>query len=611
MVQSNLAYEFVDDIPWDENPAFAFSDDAEEYLRAFREVVDVIPVGGGKISFSNEVWDFNPYFDGINDDSLKVQFIGLPQPLADYCKFFVLYSIMGKKKISTANVRLSSFRSVYGKIVSTTSHDSIRLITTEDIINEVNQRNISAGGQHDIYESVYQVYAFLKGNYKLDLPVDLEKLKNAGINAKVAAKKDESKLPNIPEEYFLAIISTAVRVMRDVTQSYNYRAFACMLVMLSQLGLRLGDLLALRTDQLHRKKLAKSGIEAYYIHYKSRKPSKPHDKMLEFDIFSTPLCTEAFNTLKELRNFCPLSAGNDYLFVLEKHINSKDELPIPNHRFNLHYKKFLYTFLPELCTHQWDGIPWSQLHLGKDKYVRLAVPDTRQYRVHICTALYEKGIPLAYIQKYMGHLSEYMLGYYVRPKDTFQENVKYTEEIVKEIAGDGLTPLGGSFGEDIKANIQKFIEENNFNVQTDIESIVKAMGDKVIVRGKTGGVCIKTSLMACPKDARTNEMFCAYNLCPNLFTFFYMADVTYMDFKVLQDTYEAMRSTGKTKAAQKELNKLKELCRRRLLPELKELRKELEKQGKDTICIKYPTLSEIVANQDEIEKEVSEWMNKS
>lgn len=81
--------------------------------------------------------------------------------------------------------------------------------------------------------------------------------------------------------------------------------------------------------------------------------------------------------------------------------------------------------------------------------------------------------------------------------------------------------------------------------------------------------------------------------------------------QVPQETFEAMRSTGKTKAAQKELNKIKELCRRRLLTELKELREELDKQGRDTICIKYPTWSEIIARQDEIEKEVSEWMNKS
>lgn len=80
---------------------------------------------------------------------------------------------------------------------------------------------------------------------------------------------------------------------------------------------------------------------------------------------------------------------------------------------------------------------------------------------------------------------------YVRPKDTYQENIQYSEKVIREIAGEDITPLGGNMlGEDIKENIKKFIADNGFNVQTDVEAIVKALGDKVIIRGKTGGVCI-------------------------------------------------------------------------------------------------------------------------
>ena len=211
----------------------------------------------------------------------------------------------------------------------------------------------------------------------------------------------------------------------------------------------------------------------------------------------------------------------------------------------------------------------------------------------------------------MAHLSEYMLGYYVRPKDTYQENIKYSEQVIKEITEEDLTPLGGSLiGEDIKNNIQKFINDNNFNVNTDIDSIMKELGDKVIIRGKTGGVCIKTSLMPCAKDARTNEMMCAYNLCPNLFHFYYMIDVSYLNFKTLQDTYETMKNNNNIKAAQKELNKLKDLLRRRLIPELDELEKELDRKGFETIINQHPSLVEIIENKDNIREEIELWMNK-
>lgn len=306
----------------------------------------------------------------------------------------------------------------------------------------------------------------------------------------------------------------------------------------------------------------------------------------------------------------PLSEGNNYLYILEAHFNSTNTLPIAKTRFNNEFKRFLLNKLPELSSKEWDGIKMSVYNTGSKKRIKLvALPDTRQFRVHICTALYEHGIPLAYIQKYMGHLSEYMLGYYVRPKDTYQENVKYTEKIIKEIVEDDINPLGGSFGSDIKKSIQQFVKDNNFNVQNDIEAIVKAMGDRVIIRGKTGGVCIKTSLMPCAKDARTNEMFCAYNLCPNLFTFYYMADISYLDFQTLQQTIAVLTESGKTKAASKEKNKLIDLCKRRLIPELDELDKELARKGEDIICIKYPSLADIILRRAEIREEIKTWMN--
>ena len=204
-----------------------------------------------------------------------------------------------------------------------------------------------------------------------------------------------------------------------------------------------------------------------------------------------------------------------------------------------------------------------------------------------------------------------MMGYYVRPKDTYQENIQYSEKVIREIAGEDVTPLGGNMlGEDINENIKKFIADNGFNVQTDVEAIVKALGDNVIIRGKTGGVCIKTSLMLCSKDARINEMMCAYNLCPNLFHFYYMVDVSYMNFQTLQDTYKAMKDEGKTKAAQKELSKMRDLLNRKLIPEMDELDKEIEVKGFNTILDRHPSLLDIMTNREDIRKEIEVWRTK-
>lgn len=137
-----------------------------------------------------------------------------------------------------------------------------------------------------------------------------------------------------------------------------------------------------------------------------------------------------------------------------------------------------------------------------------------------------------------------------------------------------------------------------------------SLGDKVIICGKTGRVCIKTSLMSCSKDARTNEMMCIYNLCPNLFLFYYMIDVSYLNFQILQETYEISKTKGNIRAAQKELNKLKDLLRIRLIPELDELENEINRKGTDIIIEQYPSLRDIVLNKKTIRKEVELWMKK-
>jgi len=614
VIQGNLAYDYVGDIPWDSTPVFAFSGQTDKYLEAFRNVVDKVPTRDMKISFTDNIWDFNPYFDGINAESYKLNFIDFPDSIRDYMKFYVLHSIMGRNKISTANARISVFKSIITRLMDSPG-SQLTLLTTNDFCQYIDNKDITATGKHDMYISSFMVLSFIKNNYRLPLLVDLPLLKQRAAEEKKRSKEEANKLPDIPKEYFNAILNTAVRVMRDEKAEYNRRATACEIVMLSQLGLRTGDLMALRVSDRFKKTIPGSGHKVAYIHYRSRKPSKPHDDMLEFDIFCTDLCSEAIDVLIKLRKSNPLAKDNDYLYVLLPGLNTKDELPVANYRFNTQYKLFLYEELKTSALLDWKGVKKTKfvpnnLRWSDENITMLSVPDTRQFRVHLCTSLYnDYNVPLEFIRRYMGHLSEYMMGYYVRPKDTYQEDIAYAEKAIREIAGkEDLRLLGGSSPDDLKENIKRFIAEKHIDVMTDTKAVVDAFGDKLIIRGKRGGMCIKTSIMPCAKDRRTNALYCSYNLCPNLFHFFYMADASYADFKTLQETYRVAKEHGHTREAEKELYKLRDLCGKSLIPELDELQQEIAKKGAGHVIEKYPTLLPIVENLHGIRKEVAEWM---
>lgn len=131
---SALYSEYVEDIPWNDSPPFAFSHDTRSYLEAFRNALDLIPTKDLKIRFSDNVWDFNPYMKNVNAKEYKFIFDNLPEDIAMYCKFFVLYKISGKTKISTTNVRFIGFISIILNIFQKTPHKDIYLVTTDDII---------------------------------------------------------------------------------------------------------------------------------------------------------------------------------------------------------------------------------------------------------------------------------------------------------------------------------------------------------------------------------------------------------------------------------------------------------------------------------------------
>ena len=88
-----------------------------------------------------------------------------------------------------------------------------------------------------------------------------------------------------------------------------------------------------------------------------------------------------------------------------------------------------------------------------------------------------------------------------------------------------------------------------------------------------------------------------------------MINVTYMQFQELQNTYQQNKDNGFQRAAEKELNKLKSFCEGRLVPELNELEKVVNKMGLDEFTKKHPDLQYYARNVSNIRKEIQIWVN--
>ena len=142
----------------------------------------------------------------------------------------------------------------------------------------------------------------------------------------------------------------------------------------------------------------------------------------------------------------------------------------------------------------------------------------------------------------------------------------------------------------------------------DVEKLAK----EIPIRVKTGGVCIKSSrFRECSKDARTDEFYCAYGVCPNIYTFYYMADISYKQVKELSEAIEINRRKGCIKQVQKNINMLHTILSNKLIPQIEELKRTITEKGLDFVLMNHPHIEMVVYKLNDIEKEIEVWKRLS
>ncbi len=421
--------------------------------------------------------------------------------------------------------------------------------------------------------------------------------------------KNSQKTPNIPDEYFNKLILKTMNIARDKTADTLNRGIACMILILSQTGIRVGELVELKINSLKEKEIS-SGQTTSFLIYETTKRTHGNSSPEKVITYANEIVVFAYKTLVELYDELRKQHKSEYLFPEVASVFNKVDVG----RFYCLLDDFFYSLnSDDFRTVYYTKIenPPQPLHKkgrGKD-VIYISRPNCHQFRVHACTELYNKGVPIEYIQRYMSHLTSETTSAYIRPQNTPQEDMAASIEILKGIVNGDLTPIGTDKKRLING-IQQFINDNHFNIEKDMDAIVNKLSEKIPIRIKAGGACIKSSLFReCSVDAKTNEFYCAYGVCPNLFTFYYTIDVTYEKCKTLQDAIIINENRGCEKQVQKNKNMLKTIAQKQLLPELEELKRLLDEKGRDWILEKHPELFYILNNYSTIIKEASEWIS--
>ncbi len=585
--------------------------------------INILPFKNKIIFFNDNHWDFRSFTQlNIAKKDLRFNYINESESYRTELKKYVLIKILeNKMKITSIQ---KSFRelSIFFDFIYGLNTFSVIDLTHSSLKAYLSQRKkVSDSAIRFAKHVLRNFFAYYAVNYTNILSREMEELLFHEDTKLYNARKENNKTPDIPSDYFNNLMKSLMLTLDAPDSPMHIKASACIILIQSQTGLRIGEVLALHQDSLKTVSIY-NDQEANYISYKTWKREKGENKYSIEQTFVNPITKMAFHRLKSLHQKRRDQLDLPYLYIGNKLIRDKDDYPVDCNAF-LRAQKELYLYLDKyiptvnLPDNKIPGIHSvkikSHFPRSKNKYGesihKLTYPTTIQYRVHVCTELYNKGVPLKYIQKFMTHLTSDMQGYYVRPKKQTQENVEFSQKTLSDIISGEIVLLGSN-SIDIKQKIDDFIKDNKYSIATNLNEIVESLMKKIPIRQKMGGVCIKSSILReCSIDAKTNDFYCAYGVCPNIFHFFYNIDISYRKAHELIQSIEINSTNGFKKQVQKEKNMLSTVITKQLIPELNELKNEMTKKSIENIYLEYPDIKDIIENLDHVEKEISNWTN--
>ena len=579
---------------------------------------NLLPLDKLQIYYMDDFWDFSGYQK--NNTSIShyhFDFSNAKDCFKDELKNYVLICVVeGRKKINVIKANFTFIHQLldycYEKGVT-----HVKDIEAEHIKGwiENHPNHLSVRYMNIKVQAIKAFCEYYDANFLKTFNEDFYREINSIVDSTlVKAEAENCKTEDIPSDYFDKTLAAAIQTIDDKEAPVYYRALSCMLLMESQVGLRAGELFDLRVGCVKPVSIA-TGDVAYYLEYKTWK--RHHGtKISSAEIsYVNELFKKGYDAIIQLSKDKRKELNSDCLFVESKG-GTATKFPVPSESVSVHmnnlfvyYDKYFPTVYnePQIV----DNLSCSSINTKrKDSTQYVVRPTITQFRVHMCSDLYAKGCPIEYIEKFMSHLSAEMAYYYVRPKNSVQENLDEATRVLKELVTKESIPIGVEKG--LVEKIDEFIVENKMSVEKDLDAICAKLADRIPIRVKTGGVCIKSSrFRECSKDAVTDEFYCAYGVCPNIYTFYYMADLSYAQIKELCEAIDINRKKGCVKQVQKNIHMVQTILRNKLIPQIDELKRMMATKGLDHVLERHPQMTDIVVNLPRIEKEIDEWKSMS
>ena len=583
-----------------------------KYLNLIRQ--DKISILGVEFNFSDSIWDFSSLWlvhKKKNIYTFKFTDSGDVYFNLVILKLYMLERINKHQVIGGNNSPVLTSLKEFLVFINERNIYKIEDITLYHLQQFYSLMNITYATK---VKKKYHIYMFLKFYAKLleaKIGPDVLNFLKARNQNKINALIEANKTPLLPKDFYSKFVIAIEDSIRKGLKNKYVLGKQALLLIASQTGTRLSGLRSLNVDCLKIDLI--EGYQTCKIGIPQTKKRPGHREKVRFiaanekTIFAVNFLVKIFSNDRQVNNTKALYVGKmykEYLVSISSLTSTlydfcEDnviELDLVNRTDSDRFEK-------NIKVRDLKNSAKLIKKYGLDLDDIISMPTSTQFRVFVATELNERGLTTFEISYYLGHDTLAFAAHYIRPKDAHSQDLTIGSKKIIDIIDNDLRilgPNGDLYTMKLKEFFNKSKQANVLELSEDFQSLYP-------IRAKNGGFCIKPAGRDCVYDQNSNEFLCSFRICPNHHHLFNEIHYTYQKCVEMVIIIESNKRNGYKQEYQKQVSILRAIVREELVPELLELKTQINIKGKRVLIEKYPEISPIVMNMQDVERNIELW----
>lgn len=578
---------------------------------------DIVPYNGLQpVYFADDFWDFNDGTRRTDAAKSTVDFTTCAENYRTLAKQYCCHLVLIGKTKARSFCLFTKIAIQFFNFLEDNAVHNIEDVTL-DILKQYLEDE-KAKNDKNYREKMRKIIREILSMYAGD---DLDLFSHDIMNYLAPDSKNTRSLSTktalLPREWVHQFISICIKIMDNEEEPLIIRALAGLYIIECETGLRCGELLHLRVSDLKKEYVYRHPSDTSfdlvynYILFDAWKQAQGTGNV-KVEVHMSDLAVKAFKTLEKI--YAPYrTEDKDFLYygpVDGPRFNIKNVPYTPgsslNHRrvFFDYIDKYTPTVNVTLPNIQNTQIEAHTISYHSEEH-SLAMPSMTQFRVYFATELYRKGVTLDYIEKYMGHISDVMRGYYIAQEEAKKRSHMIALDMVRSVASGDATLYGGQDPQGLTEKLRT-IDPSLLSITRE-EELGNYVKKNYAIAPKSYGYCIKAGKDRRCGDDSEDKLLCALGYCPNIHYVYYNANVCLQEIRNLLHSIDINKKNRQRCAVTQCIGSLNNILDTAFIPMLTEIRKHIINEGKDIVIKKHPKLKEIVDTIDTLEIEVQEW----